>query len=802
MKNLILILLIIPFSLGANILQVALDGSQAFSSIQAAVNAAADQDTILIHPGTYYENVEINNKHLTLSSLELCTSDSSYISQTIINGNQSGSCIGIIESSEVTIRGLSLTNGSGRLRMVTELTSGGGVYADLSDISIINCRIFNNRSNVGGGVKLSECSAYMAGTDIYDNWCDLGTGGFSFLSVLDEYCAVDYDLQFDPDNRCSIYNNIGNAPNDIFIATSCLNHVDVFLDKFTITQSDEYFKECVLIENHNFDIDMSYCFYYNETVLQQYWADLYVSPDGDDDNSGLSSDQPLKTIALALHRIGANAQNPGTIHLANGRYAEDQHFPLNVRSYVSIVGESEEGVLFEVGAPTYFIKGGDAEKDVVIKNITFQGQMVPKFARRNLIFFNNVRDNYQNHAELDKPRITLENITFKDIVALSYDQGQSLSLISIYYPEQLILRNITIDNCMFTFGLHLVGGNAYGNNIRIRNTKPGPYSRLKGTVLYTSTQNPARAGGDYIFNNMEITNCCVQRENSMLPNFGIVSLGGHPWPSETKTYFINCTFADNVWAGPGTGYTVIMGNSSKTVTFMNCIISNNTNFLLTSSNYQLDPPPKANLRFLNCMLGPADHPEDAIVYADAPSMETEVEWYGTNISLDADFHAWNADNAYALGMNSPCIDAGTTDFSGFGLPDWYQLPACDLAGDPRIYGGQIDMGAYEWQGQVGVDDPSIPATPLESLDVWPNPFKVFTSIKVNLGKAECANIDIYNIKGQKVKTIELDPFATGEQFTLWDGRDSDNRRCSSGIYLINLTVNGRSVSSKKVTLVR
>ncbi|HPV14763.1 MAG TPA: DUF1565 domain-containing protein [Candidatus Cloacimonadota bacterium] len=802
MKNMLLILLLLPLSLGADILQVALDGSQAFSSIQAAVDAATEQDTILVHPGTYYENVWIENKNLTLGSLELCTSDSSYVSQTIINGNQSGSCIGV-KSSEVSIQGLSLTNGSGSSHISPESVSGGGIYAYISNVAVINCSIHDNWSNGGGGISFFDSHAYMAGTEIYDNWGDTGPGGFIFRTLMDGYYDILYSLQFDSANRCSIYNNIGGSSNDIFIVTYSISHIDVYLDKYTISQDVEYFKECVLIENHYHHIEMSYSFYYNETVLQQHWADLYVSPDGDDNSSGLSSDQPLKTIALALHRIGANAQNPGTIHLANGRYAEDQHFPLNVRSYVSIVGESEAGVLFEVGAPTAFILGYDAEKEVMLKNITFQGQMVPTPVKGDLIIFNNKRDNYQNHAELDKPSITLENISFRDIFVPYNENDRQLSLVSIFYPERLILRNITIDNCMFTSGLELWGGNVFGDNIRVRNTKPGPYPFLAGFVLCTRTQDSQRNGGDYIFQNMEITNCRATRQAPELPYYGLVVLASHVWPAETKTYFINCTFANNITTD-GHGSMFIVGDDSKTTSFINSIISNpsKVNFRLTSSLFQPDIPPEAKLQFLNCMVGPANNLEDTIVYTTPLSYETDVEWYGTNICLNPEFHAWDDDNAYALGMNSPCIDAGTTDFGGFGLPDWFQLPAYDLAGDPRIYGSQIDLGAYEWQGQIGVDDPSTQAAPAVSLEAYPNPFKFFTNIKVNLDKAENASVAIYNVKGQKVNTIALDAGKMGEQFTYWDGRDADDRQCSSGIYLMNLVVNGRKVSSKKVTVVR
>ncbi len=90
MKTILVIFLLLPLTLGAAILHVALDGSQAYSSVQSAVHAAVEMDTILIHPGTYYENLRIIGRKLTIGSLELTTADSSYISQTVIDGNQNG----------------------------------------------------------------------------------------------------------------------------------------------------------------------------------------------------------------------------------------------------------------------------------------------------------------------------------------------------------------------------------------------------------------------------------------------------------------------------------------------------------------------------------------------------------------------------------------------------------------------------------------------------------------------------------------------------------------------------------------
>ena len=48
-----------------------------------------------------------------------------------------------------------------------------------------------------------------------------------------------------------------------------------------------------------------------------------------------------------------------------------------------------------------------------------------------------------------------------------------------------------------------------------------------------------------------------------------------------------------------------------------------------------------------------------------------------------------AGNGYRLAANSPCINRGTNDAV---------MTAVDLAGAPRIGGGTVDMGAYEFQG--------------------------------------------------------------------------------------------------------
>jgi hypothetical protein len=68
----------------------------------------------------------------------------------------------------------------------------------------------------------------------------------------------------------------------------------------------------------------------------------------------------------------------------------------------------------------------------------------------------------------------------------------------------------------------------------------------------------------------------------------------------------------------------------------------------------------------------------------------------------------------------------------------------------------------------------------------PNPFNPSTSIEFSIQNYSKVNLSIYNIKGQKVKTLVNEVLPAGEHSVIWNGRDSNDKRVSSGVYFYKL----------------
>ncbi len=98
------------------------------------------------------------------------------------------------------------------------------------------------------------------------------------------------------------------------------------------------------------------------------------------------------------------------------------------------------------------------------------------------------------------------------------------------------------------------------------------------------------------------------------------------------------------------------------------------------------------------------------------------------------------------------------------------------------------------------DDPSLPAASI-SISARPNPFKPATTLEFSLAKAGCVRLEIYNCRGQKVRTLVNGVFTHGEHQVSWDGKDASGKQLGSGIYLLRFS-SGKEQQVLKLVLMK
>ena len=103
---------------------------------------------------------------------------------------------------------------------------------------------------------------------------------------------------------------------------------------------------------------------------------------------------------------------------------------------------------------------------------------------------------------------------------------------------------------------------------------------------------------------------------------------------------------------------------------------------------------------------------------------------------------------------------------------------------------------------VSIDDGTIPHTSLFTphLSNYPNPFNPTTTISFDLAQASNVSLIIYNIKGQKVKTLTTEFLKEGTHSVVWNGKNNSNKSVASGLYFYKLTSGKDTVTHKMLLL--
>lgn len=127
-----------------------------------------------------------------------------------------------------------------------------------------------------------------------------------------------------------------------------------------------------------------------------------------------------------------------------------------------------------------------------------------------------------------------------------------------------------------------------------------------------------------------------------------------------------------------------------------------------------------------------------------------------------------------------------------------------IAGEPRVLTGsdavRLGSGASEvLLRQVA----AAPARPREfSLGQnYPNPFNAGTTIRYEVAEEGMVFLDVYDLGGQRVRSLVRDVRPPGTHVVLWDGTSDTGYGVASGVYLVRMWA-GEWAGVRKVALVR
>lgn len=797
----ILVLLILSGYLYSTTRTVALDGSQQYISIQAAVNASGHGDTVLVYPGRYIENVITNGSNITMASLYSIDPLQQYIENTIIDGNLD-TCI-IIDSGEaVTINGFTLVNNENDL-LNSPSNPGGGMFVNSSMATVENTIIRNCIAQAGGGIAAGSGSTLsLSNVIIFDNQAlNLGGG-----------LAVDQStgLNMSQSNPCSIFNNHATRGMDISISFNTVNQtpieINLAMGSTILTEADGYF---IHVHNANVTVNIA------QGAIEQIDHDLYIAPDGDDDNSGVNPTSPLKTIAIAMQRIASNPDNPKTIHLAPGVYshsANGQILPMGMKSNVKVQGAGIGETIID-GELSRTFWGAWYASNVEISGMKLMnGRSI--YAYPFCFFYGNnayIHDVefYNNYGSLLSGMIIAysSDVRIENSIIGNVNYPNDLNGIwvsesnNIYIYNTVVTENSTTDSESIHMGMKF-----YDSDIHLRNSIVSNISAVDAWVFFY--QNIYEPFADY---NLDMSNVLII--NNSVSNPSWVSSPIYIQNRYQPVQINNCTIANN--SVPGYLCRILAGADLRNVIFHNPGSDSELGLMnYLSVNATAYPVSISNSLFRSATV-PSSRPDlltltDNIMSAD-PLFLGMVD---TSLSV-------NQPEYYQLSSLSPCIDSGTPDIAGL------NLPPMDLAGNYRIANGRIDMGVYEYGSQpwVSNDDPELPPPPEGfRVSTYPNPLLntsraagVFIEFILPKKPEVQPVIDIFNIRGQKVKTIQMtesynslvskaglshDVKQSGEFYsTVWNGRDDNNRPLASGTYIVK-AITDRQVATTKITIIK
>jgi endoglucanase len=226
---------------------------------------------------------------------------------------------------------------------------------------------------------------------------------------------------------------------------------------------------------------------------------------------------------------------------------------------------------------------------------------------------------------------------------------------------------------------------------------------------------------------------------------------------------------------------------------------------LKSENYALSfcvrgnsPGTNLELRFLDTKTtDPNDHPWRMNYTLSGQAVQWDGKWHKVYIPLSSFSDQGSWDNS--------------TWYNPVGAFDWKAIDRFEITTDQgaltnkkfwfdNIYIVNMDTArVFENSIYLSVNDANLNSNKaLTDVSVFPNPANQNTNIAFSLSEQANVKIGIYNLSGQKIKTLLNNKHLAGEYNLDWNLCDESGHKVKAGIYICQFIVEGKQINPKTI----
>jgi predicted outer membrane repeat protein len=638
-------------------------------------------------------------------------------------------------------------------------TNGGAINVDSAAVATITgSRIHDNTAAAGGGIAVTNGLARIWRNFILDNAAQSGTGGGIYLSAGGK--AV---IGGSADNGNDLYGNragnfgkaLGSAPRNGKIEA---RH-NFFGSK----------PEVALVDNPTiFDVST---FRYVTITIPANSRQFYLSPKGDDANSGISSNSPWRTLVTAARKFFTEPGDSVRLYLQNGIYsanATGERFPCRVPNRVTLIGQHADSVVLDGGNKTRILEVYNVAR-VNLRNLTLTNGSYA------LALLAQSAGALQIHKST---QIRLEGVQFRRNATIG--DGGAVAVDSS--------NTVIVNNCRFLENSGRGGGIFFQRSTgEIRQSEFRANRALKnGSAIYLDSASPR------IISNVLAGNLT-----------GATDIGGAIFCAGTSLPLIGGA------AGQGNDiYSNTGGSKGKALAREGSVpvINATFNYLGVAKPGEVEAHPLNGFDLNFSRQVPIAANGKPIVTQATPPTGSPVR-AGRQDTLDFKISAYDPDNDLLTYVWT--LDDGPNPV-GYGASYTF-YPFYAGLGEHRVrvvVSDQRDTVSVNWRVTISTTSVTARQEKLPKTYAlqqnFPNPLRSaegMTVIPFQIPQSNEVVLEIYDLLGRRVRLLEKVAKPPGFYSVLWDGRDQHGRLVESGIYFVRMRAE-KFVAMRKILVTR